>query len=63
MLASIVVVFLFSIMGKTSKISNGSKIMSSLAERSPDIVAGVDIRCYFRRKSLLPGVTAVSTHQ
>ena len=44
------VVFLFSIMGKNSKISNGSKLMSSLAERSPDIFAGVDIvRCYLRR--------------
>ena len=48
MLASIVVLFLFSIMGKTSKISNGPKLMSSLAERSP--IAGVDIVSgYFKR--------------
>ena len=47
MLASIVV-FLYSDMGKTCKISNGSKLMSSLAELSP--IAGVDIVSgYFRR--------------
>ena len=38
---AIIVIFSFSIMGKNSKISNGSKLMSSLAERSP--IAGVDI--------------------